>query len=93
MIDEISLQLAVVILLIITITFGNMSLVVSICTTKEVHDAAASYIVLSLAVADLLVGMWLLPFSIPALINQDWTLGMIYLFFSKVVESQEIACK
>ena len=69
-----SIQLGIIVILILCIVIGNASLVVSICTTNQLHNAPG-YIVLSLAIADLLLGMWLLPFSIPAVISQQWKLG------------------
>ncbi len=70
----IALQLLVIIIMIITTTIGNGTLCVCIAVTRELHSPSG-YIVASLAVADLLVGVWLLPFSIPAVINENWTMG------------------
>ena len=69
------IQLAIIFILILSIFIGNASLIVSICATSDLHNAAG-FIVLSLTVADLFVGIWLLPFSIPAVINHGWQLGM-----------------
>ena len=68
------IQLVIIIILIVVIVVGNGTMVICICITHALHNPA-SYIVLSLAVADLLVGIWLLPFSVLAVINQDWTIG------------------
>ena len=68
------LQLVVIIILIAVIAIGNTTLCVCILVTRELHNPSG-YILASLAAADLLVGLWLLPFSIPAVIDQQWTLG------------------
>ncbi len=69
-------QLLIIIIMILLTSIGNTTMCVCIFITRELHTPSG-YIVASLAVADLLVGIWLLPFSIPAVVNQAWTIGEI----------------
>nr|QBS47863.1 biogenic amine-like GPCR [Tripedalia cystophora] len=68
------IELVIILLLLSAILLGNLTMCICIYRTRRLHNPAG-YIVASLAVADLLVGVWLLPFSIPAVIVRQWNPG------------------
>lgn len=60
--------------------FGNLLIVVAVITTKTLHTVTNSFIV-SLAVADMLVPVFIEPMSIYMVLFNDWKFGSLVCDF------------
>jgi len=60
----------------ITTLAGNMLVVLAVLTTKSLHTVTNSFI-MSLAVADMLVSVFVMPLSIYMVIYNNWKFGPI----------------
>jgi hypothetical protein len=60
----------------ITTLVGNMLVVLAVLTTKSLHTVTNSFI-MSLAVADMLVSVFVMPLSIYMVIYNNWKFGPI----------------
>ena len=60
----------------LTTLVGNLLVVIAVITTKTLHTVTNSFIV-SLACADMLVAILVMPFSIYAVIYNNWDFGSI----------------
>lgn len=59
---------------------GNLLVVIAVITTKTLHTVTNSFIV-SLAVADMLVPVFIEPMSIYMVLFNDWTFGSLVCDF------------
>lgn len=70
------LVLMALIMIDLTTLVGNLLVVVAVMTTKSLHTVTNSFIV-SLACADMLVAVLVMPLSIYTVIYNTWTFGNI----------------
>uniref|UniRef100_A0AC35UFI8 G_PROTEIN_RECEP_F1_2 domain-containing protein n=1 Tax=Rhabditophanes sp. KR3021 TaxID=114890 RepID=A0AC35UFI8_9BILA len=73
----------------ISCVIGNILVILAVLTTKTLQTPT-NYLLMSLAFADLLVGLILMPFNIYLSINQlRWHLG---IKFCKIFVTLDVAC-
>lgn len=75
------IRLAIEIIILILTVCGNLLVVVSIAVVKGLRQRPKNYFILSLAVADLLVGLLVLPFKI--LLTESckgWSFGVMICY-------------
>lgn len=67
-------QVVITVTMISLIIFGNGMLCVIILKVRRLRNPSG-YLLVNLAVGEILVGVLLLPFSIPAVLHGKWTMG------------------
>ncbi|XP_051780132.1 trace amine-associated receptor 4-like [Erpetoichthys calabaricus] len=82
--SRIALYFFFCIIVIITIT-GNLIVVISISHFKQLHSPN-NLLVLSLAFADLMLGVCVLPFSIMIAIESCWYLGAVFCKMHTIID-------
>ena len=68
--------IAAVSILILITTVGNALIIIALCVEKKIRTIP-NYFYLNIAVADLLIGVFVMPLTLIDIIHDDWPLGTV----------------